>query len=158
MRGSAAAAHYYYMAVCATHHLGQVEYGEESVVEFPEGIPAFPAATRFILIEPPELTPLIYLQCLSNPSLCFLTIPADCLVPDYKLCVPEEELAALGGGEDYLRLAILTILEGNPPSANLMAPVVINRASRLGRQMIQTAGDYSFTHPLRAESKEEPTC
>jgi flagellar assembly factor FliW len=141
------------MAVCQTQHLGLVEYDETSVIEFTEGIPAFPDALRFILIEPPAVTPLIYLQCLSQPDLCFLTVPALCLDPFYRLLVPEEEFHELGpstagDGSDHLVLAILTVSEETPPTANLMAPVVIHRGARRGRQLLQTEGGYSFTQPL----------
>lgn len=144
------------MAVFRTQHLGDVEYGEESIVEFAGGIPAFPQATSFILIEPPEMSPLLFLQCLSEPALCFLTIPVECLDRDYRLTVMNEELEALGPGEDLLRLAILTVAEGKPPTANMMSPVVINRGTRRGRQMIQLSADYSFTQPL--EPSEEAPC
>lgn len=143
------------MAVCVTQHLGSVEYGDDSVVDFAGGIPAFPDATRFLLIEPPDQTPLIYLQCLTDPALCFLTVPVECLQPAYQLNVLDEELEALGDGCDYLCLAILTVTEHAPPTANLMSPVVINRVSRRGRQVIQLTGDYSFTQPL---VQEESSC
>src|SRR5258708_2899804 len=124
------------MPVCQTQHFGPVEYDEGMVVHFGEGIPAFPDQTRFVLIEPPPMVPLIYLQSLGDPGLCFLTLPAACLETAYRLSIPGEELADLGArGEegDLLVLAILTIPEEGSPTANLAAPVVIHRQTRKGR-------------------------
>lgn len=142
------------MAVCQTEHLGLVEYDDTSVVEFREGIPAFPDAIQFVLIELPSMTPLIYLQCLSDPKLCFLTVPAICLDSSYRLTVGEEELREIGGGEEHLILAILTASDHAPPTANMVAPVVIHRGTRRGKQMIQLEGGYSFAHILESPSLE----
>lgn len=145
-----------------TRQFGIVEYSEESVVEFPEGIPAFETDTRFVLIERQETAPLVFLQSLVHSELCFVTIPVEWLEPDYELFTPLEELRDLGIGQatpntDVLCLAIVTALAGRTPTANLMAPVVIHRRTRRGRQVVQAGSRYSFEHPL-GNKQEQALC
>jgi flagellar assembly factor FliW len=47
-----------------TKYFGSLEYREESVYEFPHGLPAFENETMFVLIEQPENRPLVFLQSL----------------------------------------------------------------------------------------------
>ena len=141
-----------------THRLGTVEYSEESVLEFPVGLPAFDSDTRFILVERPDLAPVIFLQSLVHADLCFFAVPAECVDPSFTLRAPDEELALLGDAApnpgDLLCLALLTFREEQPPTANMMGPVVIHRGTRRGRQIIQYDSGYSFEYPL--EAQEEP--
>lgn len=140
------------MAFLETPRFGKVEYGEEAVVEFAEGLPAFEADTRFVLIEPADTAPVVFLQSLVHPELCFTTAPAVCIDRGFRLKAGEAELEAIGGvAEDLLCLAILTLREDRPATANLMAPVVIHRRTRKGRQVIQYDSGYLFEHPLGGE-------
>lgn len=144
------------MALLETPQLGTVDYSEETIVEFAEGLPAFETQTRFVLVERTETAPILFLQSLDNAELCFLTVPVQAIQPDYELTSPIEDLRDLGidattQNEDMLCLAILTARADRPPTANLMAPVVIHRHTRRARQVIQTDSQYSFEHPLGAE-------
>jgi flagellar assembly factor FliW len=146
------------MARFETQRLGTVDYEENAVVHFPAGLPAFDTDTRFVLIERPEMAPVIFLQSLIHPELCFFSVPAVYVDRGFRLQAPAEELEAIGGDGDLLCLALLTLREDRPPTANLMAPVVIHRGARLGRQIIQYDSGYQFEHPLREDpdKKEEP--
>ena len=140
------------MAFLHTRRFGKVEYGDDAVVEFAEGLPAFEADTRFVLIEPPETAPVVFLQSIVHPELCFTTAPAVCIDHNFRLKAAETDLEPIGGPTgDLLCLAILTLRDGHPPTANLMAPVVIHRRTRRGRQVIQYDSGYQFEHPLTGE-------
>ncbi|MEJ5366990.1 MAG: flagellar assembly protein FliW [Bryobacteraceae bacterium] len=120
---------------------------------FPRGIPAFENVTRFELIENPVYAPLVVLEAPEGPPLRFACAPVELIAPDYQLELSEEETALLGGGEAPLRLlAILTFREGAPPTANLLAPVVLNPATRVGVQSVQASLRYSHVHPVREAS------
>ncbi len=140
------------MAFLETPRFGKVEYGEEAVVEFTEGLPAFETDTRFVLIEPPETAPVVFLQSLVHPELCFTTAPAVCIDKGFRLKAAEADLEGIGGSApDLLCLVILTLREDRVPTANLMAPVVIHRRTRRARQVIQYDSGYLFEHPLSGE-------
>ena len=51
-------------------------------------------------------------------------------------------------GADVDCLAVLVSPEDGPPSANLLAPIVINRRNRLGTQAIRLDSVYSYAHQL----------
>jgi flagellar assembly factor FliW len=143
------------MASLSTRQFGPIDYSEDAVVEFDGGLPAFEQDTHFLLIERSDLSPVVFLQSLVTPELCFATLPVDALLPDYQLYVPLDELEDLGIGQetttaDLLCLAILTTPANQSPTANLKAPVLIHRGTRRGRQVIQTDCPYSFAHVLEA--------
>jgi len=143
---------------CETRYFGPVEYDEDSVMVFPDGIPAFEQERRFLALRQPINEPLVFLQSLTNPNLCFATLPALSACPGYRLNMTPEDLRALGleGGQpaigrDVLCLIILSLEENAPPTANLLAPIVVNLHTLNGRQAIQTDSPYSHREvlPLR---------
>lgn len=122
---------------------------------FPFGIPAFEHLRAFRLLENPVWAPLAVLESESEPPVRFACAPVRLLVPDYRLELSEVEMAALAmpaSGSELIVLAILTFAEGRPPTANLLAPVVLNPATGAGVQSVQTDASYSHLHPLRQES------
>lgn len=148
-----------------TPRFGPIDYPEDAVIHFPSGIPAFETDSRFLAIERPDTAPFIFLQSLDHPELCFVTLPVLVIDPRYRLSVCAEDLAALGYPEDTLPeiggnfacLSILSFSESGSATANLMAPVLIRRDTRLGLQAVQVDSGYSHRHPLFAGS-EVPSC
>ena len=140
----------------ATSRFGVIDYPDEAVIHFPEGLPAFETDVRFLAIERPDAAPLIFLQSLEHPGLCFLTLPALLIDPRYHLSLCADDLASLGLptdrqpeiGGDLVCLCILSLPESGPATANLMAPVVIRRDLRAGLQTVQLDSPYSHRHPL----------
>jgi flagellar assembly factor FliW len=100
------------------------------------------------------------------PDLCFLCLPALVVEPRYRLALAEEDLRALGLppgrqpriGDDVLCLVIVTVQEGQPTTANLMAPVVIRMDARLGAQALSTEAGYSHRHEFLAPRQEAVLC
>jgi flagellar assembly factor FliW len=150
------------MPFVETKHCGTMEYREESVYDFPHGLPAFESETRFVLIERPENKPLVFLQSLSRSSLCFLAVPMWAIDRDYRSGISREDLEALGldperqpvlGGE-VLVLALISLYDRFSPTANLMAPIVVNLKTRQGLQAIRQDSCYSHEHPIQPASAE----
>lgn len=134
-----------------TRQFGLIEYTPEAVIEFPDGIPAFEAESRFVLIER-EGTPLIFLQSLTNSDLCFVTLPAGCVDARYQPKLEPSDFEALGmenaNDQEVLCLVMLTIPNEGTPTVNMMAPIVIHRRTRRARQIIQFDSGYSFRQEL----------
>jgi len=138
-----------------TQHLGCIDYEPEHVVVFPAGLPAFEHETRFLVVEQSSTTPVVFLQSLQNPDLVFLTLPAGLVDPGYQLAPASDDLAAIGfepdqpiEAESLIALAIVTISPDRKATANLMAPVLINRDRRLAVQALQPWSGYSHQHSL----------
>ncbi|HMD50683.1 MAG TPA: flagellar assembly protein FliW [Bryobacteraceae bacterium] len=143
-----------------------MDYKEESVFEFLAGLPAFEHERGFVFIEMPEYAPLVFLQSLSQASLCFLALPVLAVDPGYRLAVSVEDRASLGldpgrepaPGDGIVMLALVSLRDGFPPSANLMAPIVVNVRNRRGLQAIRVDRAYSHQHPVPAEEHYEGIC
>src|SRR5262245_58548351 len=118
------------MLSCQSKYFGVLPYEPSAVIEFPEGLPAFEDQRRFILIERQDLKPLVFMQSLDTPGLCFLTVPAGVVVAGYCLELPEENRVLKVPrkpviGADVACLVIVTIRPAGP-TANLLAPIVID--------------------------------
>ncbi len=144
------------MPETATKYFGSIEYQPEAPIRFPSGLPGFEQELDFLVLEPPGSAPMVFLQSLRRPSLCFLALPMEVVAPDYRLATTKEDLESLGlapdrrpgTGEDICCLTIIVVTENGQVSANLLAPIVINPARRLGLQAIRSDSVYSHRHPV----------
>lgn len=150
------------MPTADTRHFGPLHYEDSSVLIFPVGLPGFDPETRFALVEQPELAPLVYLQSLQSPELCFLAVPAHAIEAGYSVRISAEDLERLDldssrqpdPGREVLCLALLCAPENGPVTANLLAPIVVNLASGVAVQAVRADSRYSHQHPIHAE----PVC
>jgi len=143
----------------ASAHLGNIEVDESSAIEFPRGLPGFEERHRFLLMQHPANEGLVFLQSLETPDLCFLALPARSIRGDYQLAIPDEDLELLGYphghcpeiGKDVIALAVLSLVEGEAPTANLLSPVIIQSHTRRAAQAIRTDDRYRCREPLVVE-------
>jgi flagellar assembly factor FliW len=153
------------MSRIQTKCFGEVEYSPDAVFEFPHGMPGFEREHAFVFLNQPATHPLMFMQSLAQPELCFILLPVLAADPQYKLRVSEEDLEALrlpAGkqpriGKDILcAVMVCTGGEGRPyPTVNLLAPIVVNLKLRMGIQAIQTPSRYSYRHPLISQDRKE---
>jgi flagellar assembly factor FliW len=145
-------------------YFGELDYSTEDVFQFPEGIPAFEDQTAFVFLDQPQTHPLIFMQDLGDPGLCFITVPVLVADPTYRPDLSPEDLALLGLspepppqiGSDILCLTLVTVSEHADPTVNLASPVVLNLRNRKGVQVIQPFAGYSVRHPLLAREDLVP--
>ena len=143
------------MPLCATKFFGDLEVPEDAVLTLPNGILGFEHQTNFVVIQRPGEYPLVYLQSASEPQLCFLALPVLTVDAGYVLVLNPEDASKLGLpakpaiGADVLCLVLITVHEQNP-TANLLAPIVVNLKTRTGRQCINEAAGYSHQESLGA--------
>jgi len=146
-----------------SRNFGVIDYSSGDQFVFPDGLPGFPGETSFLPVEVPEQIPLLYLQSLATPDLCFVALPAKSLVADYKLSPEGEDLARIGldthaqPGVEVLCIALLCFAENGTAAANLRAPVVINMRNHTGVQMIQSDDRYPIRFMLEPE-REAAVC
>ena len=143
-----------------TKNFGTIDYQRESEVEFPRGLPGFDDRRRFVAVRFVESDPLVYLQSLEDPALCFITMPVLAVDPRYRLKVSAEDLGEIGLapgkqpriGEEVFCLTVLSMREEGP-TANLLAPIVINLKTRRAIQAIAPEGGYSHQHELMRDDE-----
>jgi flagellar assembly factor FliW len=147
------------MPHCTTRYFGTISYDESSVLNFPLGLPGFENEKRFLSLAQPAHQPLVFLQSLTTPDVCFIALPAAAVEPSYELELDDPDLEALGAesarADDLLKLALVTITE-TAMTANLFAPIVINTNNLRAVQAISPSQRYSHLHPLG--EAWEPVC
>jgi flagellar assembly factor FliW len=145
-----------------TKNLGTISWEPASEIEFPRGLPGFEQLRRFVAVHFSHTDPLIFLQSLEDAALCFVTLPARAVDPDYRVAVSSEDLRLVGLrarrqpriGDEVHCLAVLSLRETGP-TANLLAPVVINLKNLKAVQAVAQAGGYSHQHVLPVEQREK---
>ncbi len=153
------------MPHCLTKYHGEMEYDERAMLHFARGLFGFEQETRFLPIEQTALRPLIFLQSLSTPELCFISVPVSWVDKEYSLFLDPEDLEAVGLptdrqlliGTDVLCLAIVCIQRGGPTTANLLAPVVVNKRNSEAIQAVSLNRKHTHQVPLLAP-REELAC
>ena len=143
------------MPVLQTTIFGNIFFAPESVFEFPRGLPGFEERRRFVPVQNPQTAPILFLQSLEEPSLCFVTLPVLVVDPQYRLQLMEPDLEILGWpadrqpriGEDVLCLAVLSFQKSGT-TANLLAPVVVGLNNHKAVQAVAPESDYSHQHAL----------
>src|SRR3984885_13911173 len=143
------------MPVLETKHFGKLSYEADSELEFPKGLPGFDDRKRFVAVRLVESDPLIYLQSIEDPALCFITMPILAADPQYRLKVSGADMERLGLssarqpriGDDVLCLTVLSIRETGP-TANLLAPIVVNLKNYKAVQAVSPESGYTHHHLL----------
>ena len=143
--------------------LGLLEYQPEDLIVFPQGLPSFESLHEYLLVQQAEFAPFLFLFSADRPAVRFVCLPAYVLDPGYRFEVlPDEDLpATLAPGvyrarsERPMILAIVTLPQDGVPTANLMAPLVIDAERRIGMQLILAGSAYSHITPI-GECQPEP--
>jgi len=138
-----------------TSNFGTLSFAPESVFEFPNGLPGFEDRRRFLPVQNVRTAPILFLQSLEEPSLCFTTLPIWVVDPQYRLSFAETDLEVLEFpadyqpriGNDILCLAVLSIRKDGT-TANLLAPVVVNLKNHKAVQAVSPEPGYSHQHLL----------
>lgn len=138
---------------------GMVEYNEEDILTFPQGLMGLPAMKRFLILEHKPGSPFRWLQSLDEPSMSLLVCDPWAYVADYapQLCETDETDLALTDSEARMILATASIPPGKPEgmTLNLLGPLVINLSKRIGKQIALDGGTYTIRHRVFQRSRSE---
>jgi flagellar assembly factor FliW len=120
-------------------------------VRLPMGILGFEQIKDYLLLANPAEEPFRWLRVKDNPLLAFVIIEPFLVAPDYHPDIPQPDVEFLGllEPEDALLYSIVTLCPGQRATINLKGPLVINRNTGVGKQVIiANAANYSVHHPL----------
>ena len=123
-----------------TPYLGEVEYNLDEIIIFDKGLYGFEGKQEFILVnlEDPDF-PFNWLQSIDDEDLSFVLTSPFLFVNNYEFDLSDiliEELE-IKNHEDVLILTTVVLDENLEKSTmNLQAPIVINRNTNKGRQII----------------------
>lgn len=140
-----------------TTRFGKIEYEDEEVIYFNNGIPAFETEHQFIIIGNEEKSPFAFLQSITTKDLALAITDPFTFYRDYEFEIDEltkEELEL----KDVNEVGVWNVLsipkEFKKTTINLKAPIVINIEKKKGKQIILKE-DYLIKAPLFKEEGGE---
>jgi flagellar assembly factor FliW len=110
------------------------------------------------LLGSPEEAPFLWLQMVDDPKLAFLVVSPAAALKRYEPDISEEDVKFLNldNPEDAMLFNIVTVHPEGRATVNLKGPVVVNRRTLVGKQIIPlNAGTFSLQQPIevaRADS------
>lgn len=120
-------------------------------VRLPAGILGFEQFKDYVLLANPAEMPFAWLRVADSSSLAFVVINPFLVLPGYAPDIPESDVEFLGLKEvsDATLFSIVTLRGPGRATLNLKGPLVINRHTHVGKQVIiANANNYSVEHPL----------
>lgn len=134
-----------------TRALGPVEATPESFVTMPEGILGYDAQREFALVAPADYAPFLWLLSFDDPSIAFPVLPARQALADYQPTLGTSDARSIGAVEsdaiEYYVLAAHDPADGRL-TVNLRAPIALNPATRLARQVVLSDGRWTVDHQI----------
>ncbi len=145
-----------------TERFGPLEFSPDDIIAFSSGIIGFPDESAFLLIRHGESGVLGWLQSASTPGLAFPVVSAHGLTTEYPDVPVDSAAAAAGIGGEVDDLAVLVVLsapQGQPATVNLLAPIIVNSATRSGAQVFLEGSRFGtrelFVLPKPGEDRED---
>lgn len=130
-------------------------------LQLPQGLIGFASYTRAELLYMPDHLPFLWMKLYSKfDNLHFIVIEPGGIVPGYEpeIFDTDAEQLDLRDPAEAMILNIVTLKRQNPveAAANLIGPIVVNRRTRIGRQLvISNYSKYSTSH-LLLENAQSP--
>lgn len=142
------------LRVLESRRFGRLEVPAGALVAFPEGIPGFEDLRDYAWVAPDALEPLAFLVACQDPEVALPVLPAAWGPPGYAPRFPPEALRAVGAAPgDPLEVLLVITLAADTGTlhANLRGPILINRATRQGCQVVLPDPAYSLRHLLTTD-------
>ena len=124
----------------------EIEVDRAEIIAFPEKLGSW---SRFILIEYPPIWPFKWLQCVDDPMVAFIVIEPCLLWTDYSIPLSGADagLLRLSDAADATVLCIVKVPEEPlQMTADLSAPLIINRKEKVGKQLDLAGSIYPTEH------------
>jgi len=140
-----------------TTRFGELQVNKEDVINFPEGLLGFESLNRFFVVDPGDSTLILWLQSADDAKVAFPIIEPKIFKPDYvaKLMPADMNsvnLESLGDAKIYSILTIPATV--TDMSANLKAPIVINNAKKIAKQIVLQDSKLSVKHEMYKDLKK----
>lgn len=127
----------------------------QNVLTLPMGLLGFERVKHYNLLGSAEEAPFLWLRMAEDPSLAFLVISPSVVLETYQPNISDEDAAFLGlaDPQDALIFNIVTVHPDGRATVNLKGPIVVNRRTLTGKQVVPlNAGSYSVQHPVATDS------
>jgi flagellar assembly factor FliW len=132
---------------------GSIEIEDDAVLTFRDGLIGLPG-NQWCLIAQTESTPFFWLHSIDDPSLAVPLTSPWLFFADYEVGLADEDARSLeleGPEAASIFCVVRAGSELDDFTVNLLAPIVIHAARRVGRQVINENGGYGVRQPLFSE-------
>lgn len=137
-----------------TKYHGEVEYSDKDVIKITKGIPGFEGLHDFILFDFEGNPYFKILHSVKDNDVGLMTINPFEFINKYEIKLSDaviEELKILKE-EDVLILTTVTLNSDiKKITTNLKAPIIINKSTKLGEQIILDSNEYEIKYQLIRE-------
>ena len=137
-----------------TKVFGEIEFSEEKIITFVNGIVGFPELKRFALLHDEEKgtdAGIRFLQSLDEPGFAMPVMDPLLVMPEYNPEVDDELLKNIGElieGELLVLVTVTVPSDLTKMTVNLKGPVIINAAERKACQIIVEGEAYKVKFPI----------
>ncbi|MGH7944679.1 MAG: flagellar assembly protein FliW [Opitutaceae bacterium] len=150
------------MKVLPELHSSDFEQPPANEIILPQGIIGFADYKRAELLYLPDHLPFLWMKLKGPETLQFIVIEPGGIIPGYSPEIFDDDALQLDVRDpsEAMVLNIVTLLRQTPVEAtvNLIGPIVINRRTCIGRQLvISNYSRYSAHHAL-VENPPEQAC
>jgi flagellar assembly factor FliW len=124
---------------------------QTSLIQLPLGLLGFERVKNYILLTRPEEDPFLWFQMVGDAKHAFLVVPPHFVLAGYRPDLSELDVAflELNDPTEAFVLNIVTLRGKGHATVNLKGPIVINRRTLIGKQLIPiNAAAYAIRHPL----------
>ena len=129
-----------------SERFGSIEVSPNEIIRFPAGIVGFPDEKAFILVRHGRSSIVGWMQSIETPDLAFPVVSAHGFGSRYPDVEMDEPARTAGVWDDGAELAVLAVLSAprkGPATVNLMAPIIVNAATRVGAQVMLDGTRYT---------------
>jgi flagellar assembly factor FliW len=136
--------------VVETTRFGRIEVEASEAFRF-GGMPGFPQADRFVLMQHDTGSVFAWMISLDVPDLAFVVADPWQFFPDYRPPLEPRHLAGIGveAPEDFELLCLASFQDGQT-ALNLAAPLLVNATERRGAQVILDGEAYGVREVIPA--------
>lgn len=132
-----------------TSRFGGIEVDDQRFLNFPRGLLGFPDDREYALIQTGENSAFYWMQAVHRPELAFVVCDPRMFVPDYRVVIKTEDLNHIGLTDTQgSQVFVIVNKVDEVLTGNLQGPLVVNVATRVGKQLVLSEKRYATRHPL----------
>lgn len=138
---------------------GTCQYRADDVLHFAWGLPGFTHLRRFLALSLAGQEHFVWLQSIDDPSIALPLTDPFAIFEDYAPKIPAPALESLGvkSPDDFVVLCVVVVTkDAAEMTCNLLAPVIVNLRSRVGRQVTLEGSSYAVKEPIPRKPAADP--
>lgn len=131
--------------------VGVLKISEDDIVTFPEGLLGFSEYKKFVFINDPEDDVFMWLQSCEKKDVAFPVIEAGFVIDPSSLALTAGDCSRLGiqnSEEASMYCMVRVASEATGMTANLKAPIVINKRDHIGYQFVLANQNLQVQYPV----------